>query len=1038
MAGNISGTLSALADWRRDWRRRRNLARAGRSMPPARRIAGCMAGLLFSAAGALAITTHVARLEAQAGQAPATRAAALQAALPGIRFAVPEKAGAYASTVAGGRLLVVAGMQAQAPVRIDLCSHPLPLHAGYRFAEASGQVALRRALLAGDDSMIPALTISAGDGQMRVRWRARGSPVHWQGDLAGDAMRAQGWLVWREGALRVLRSSSARCPEGELQLQAFMLPPTRTARADASTAEAHVIAFPAGGAALAMRLPPGEYQVPALSARALEDEILFKRVVDRGLLRVAGNGLLELAPPDLANWLAAGEAARAAPLEAWGGQSADRELRALLKRLYRQADGEYVRQQVDLYNSERRLLAWRLAEGTTAGVTVHAHAAGGGLLGQSAGMPPVAVRLFADLPQGWQPWSRAAHWRGDDTLTLEVRLPQPASGREAIRLMVAGNLTGVHASGTPACTGRACRAAGDVRVLVLRPEPGARSIPVQVRALDMSQALNPGDQAYRHIRLAGGKLSWQRAAGRNGLPAASGRGGEVPAQGMQVEDRAGRLLWSDGAALPAAHDAGMAAMLGLAPGHSASIAGMMARAGAMGEPAQRVRLSIELPLQALGQAILECQGLRGGVWHQGACSGGSAPPAQRRAGLVLMDAETGDILLAANAGAPRAAAANWREVRDFDRANPAGSPLRLPAWQHDGGAHSSPGSSFKMVSALGLEMAAGRDPALGRLLGGQPLRDMDAAAGARGFAFRSDAATYPFARGGAHVTNYREQSLLRRAEEGRLGLAQALTHSVNTWFAWLAEMSDATLQGRPDGGAPGLRALEPGVLEARRPVAAAAGLLGFGRPMRLDGGLLPGDFPWAPYDVLQTTPSRIDPIDTRHEVRQMAIGLRMQATPLQMAVAAAAIGTGRVPEPRLLLELDGKGADDARGAPLPVRLDRIRAGMKGVVDKGTAAGAFAGPALASARRGLYGKTGTAPVSEEAGTVWFSGWLAAGSLPGQDRTLAFAVFASHSQLTGGGHAAPVVAALFRAMAAQSAEQSGKPAVIAANGRAGAMP
>jgi hypothetical protein len=32
----------------------------------------------------------------------------------------------------------------------------------------------------------------------------------------------------------------------------------------------------------------------------------------------------------------------------------------LFKRLYYQADGAYVRQQIDIYNSERRLLAWRI------------------------------------------------------------------------------------------------------------------------------------------------------------------------------------------------------------------------------------------------------------------------------------------------------------------------------------------------------------------------------------------------------------------------------------------------------------------------------------------------------------------------------------------------------------------------------------------------------------------------------------------------------------------------------------------------------
>jgi beta-lactamase class D len=95
-----------------------------------------------------------------------------------------------------------------------------------------------------------------------------------------------------------------------------------------------------------------------------------------------------------------------------------------------------------------------------------------------------------------------------------------------------------------------------------------------------------------------------------------------------------------------------------------------------------------------------------------------------------------------------------------------------------------------------------------------------------------------------------------------------------------------------------------------------------------------------------------------------------------------------------------------------------------VVDSGTAAGAFRAPELAALKRGLYGKTGTAPVSDDASTVWFTGWLEPGMLPGRPQRLAFAAFVSHAQTTGGEHAAPIVAALLSAMAAQNSEQKGK--------------
>jgi cell division protein FtsI/penicillin-binding protein 2 len=204
--------------------------------------------------------------------------------------------------------------------------------------------------------------------------------------------------------------------------------------------------------------------------------------------------------------------------------------------------------------------------------------------------------------------------------------------------------------------------------------------------------------------------------------------------------------------------------------------------------------------------------------------------------------------------------------------------------------------------------------------------------------------------------------------------------------------------------------------------------LGFGQAQRLDGGLLPPDFSWSAWDALQASAANIDPIHTRHELRQMSIGLRMQVTPLQMALAAGAVGQGSIVTPRLLLSLDQRQAEVPAMPPLGVRLDRIRAGMKGVVDVGTAAGAFRGARFDTLRRGLSGKTGTAPTGPQgkgaSATVWFAGWLEPGSLPGQTHRLALAAFVSHSEATGGEHAAPIVAAVLASSLEQNQEQRGK--------------
>jgi cell division protein FtsI/penicillin-binding protein 2 len=126
----------------------------------------------------------------------------------------------------------------------------------------------------------------------------------------------------------------------------------------------------------------------------------------------------------------------------------------------------------------------------------------------------------------------------------------------------------------------------------------------------------------------------------------------------------------------------------------------------------------------------------------------------------------------------------------------------------------------------------------------------------------------------------------------------------------------------------------------------------------------------------------------------------------------------------MLLTLGRSASTVPEMKPIGIRLDRIKAGMKGVVDVGTGAGAFGGAALAGVRPGLYGKTGTAPSGEDTATVWFTGWLEPGSLPGQTHRLAMAAFVSHSEATGGEHAAPVLAAVLSTLAAQNREQKGK--------------
>ncbi len=167
-------------------------------------------------------------------------------------------------------------------------------------------------------------------------------------------------------------------------------------------------------------------------------------------------------------------------------------------------------------------------------------------------------------------------------------------------------------------------------------------------------------------------------------------------------------------------------------------------------------------------------------------------------------------------------------------------------------------------------------------------------------------------------------------------------------------------------------------------------------------------------------------------IRQLAIGQSVTATPLQMVRLAALVANGRrLPFPRIVADV---GATPVRDGGVEVDLDptalsKVRAGMRGCVEMGTAKGQFDNdPVLAGVT--VYGKTGTATVpgkstdwvaarpAEPAGSdaadepstegpwhLWFVGYAVKPGTP----TLAFACVL-HSRTTGDGgkSAAPVIA------------------------------
>ena len=436
MAVKLTGKTPAFAAWRRNLRRSRNM-RAGQARPSrAPALPRLRAWLLPSAcavlalAGAVLIAAHARRLADAAGATPLSQAgrlavAALQPVLPGALIEVPSTQGVTMTEHENGALVIASGMQAAPPVRIDLCTQLradgrlIPLRIGHHFSDVERwqaaalarreQATLHNVLLVREERHVPSVLLSGSampDMPVRVAWTSADVPARWLGDAGhveqggqGQLLR-QGWLAWPGAALRIERRASAACPKaGELVVQLFE---PAAALPGADTQLALLTVFPSSGTPLSIRLPAGRYQIPSAMPPALEDEVLFNALQEHALVHLSAEGLAELAPRDLFQWLSAPAGSRAASLSAWRGVRDDAATRALLKRVYQQADGAYVRQQIDIFNSERRLLAWRLRTSADSAAVVTV-AADGWMPETSRLMPASAARLFDDMPTGWQP-----------------------------------------------------------------------------------------------------------------------------------------------------------------------------------------------------------------------------------------------------------------------------------------------------------------------------------------------------------------------------------------------------------------------------------------------------------------------------------------------------------------------------------------------------------------------------------------------------------------------------------------------------------
>jgi cell division protein FtsI/penicillin-binding protein 2 len=413
----------------------------------------------------------------------------------------------------------------------------------------------------------------------------------------------------------------------------------------------------------------------------------------------------------------------------------------------------------------------------------------------------------------------------------------------------------------------------------------------------------------------------------------------------------------------------------------------------------------------------------------------------RRAAIVLLDTGPGPDM-----GAIRAAASsrqpdplrplNLWDHRAIDATNPRACPTSPLAWSQTD-KFIMPGSTFKVVVALAALQESVREPAMGLeplLLGitnpmtiERELRidvrsndpnvggrtKFDTRFGERSIAnFKSSPASRAFQPPQATGC---PPSVGTTPTTPQLGLCEAISKSLNGWFAQMALRLDRTAVVAAPAGRPVdnlkivamARRLFGDTTFSLTPIAEfqpARGAKMFATPISL--GVVGSTLPTEPAFA----------INREHVLALNGIGQDVQASPLAMATVFASLAARSIVRPRLTaaaLEgttvggiplLDGVPADRQEAVLRPL-LD----GLAGVVRTGTAAETFRNHATLRSR--LFAKTGTADPEDDPNspnTVWFAGWLDP-AIGGRSapRRLAFACMITHADGTGGGVCAPLM-------------------------------
>jgi cell division protein FtsI/penicillin-binding protein 2 len=704
------------------------------------------------------------------------------------------------------------------------------------------------------------------------------------------------------------------------------------------------------------------------------DEVqrLFESLRDQGLMSLDGHGRIQIAPADavLARQVA-GERGEQQALQ-----------QRLLDTYYHALPGAALRQWLTLWNRGRLLGAVRDDRPTPV--------AGGGWQvsddwGEALASHPRVPLAFGylldgEIRPGFHDWQavRPAEAGGWLTYTSRVALSQPRTLHIDLIGLPDNSQLPRHrlyaCRPEPFADGRHCRRADPSPDYAAWRIELPLSTGVHELRLPLRPAANPQQQDQDlPLALVEGEPVWRPDRARYaGVAAGSARAPSrfvlEMADGAALTDEAG-----SGAPTPLVEELGLSGLVGQGPDHRQSLSGLLARSAIADQG--RVTLTLESGLQRIADQELARQlqeaERRGGGLH-----------ALRRGAVVVLDVASGAILAAAGRPLPPPDSHRW-DRRAFAANWPQRDPFRFVPWQGLD-SHSAPGSTFKPVTAMAaMDAIAEGEAGLAGMLEGWPQGQLQAETGLDPQSARYRAA------GATEVPNFGDAPLARAYQKKlpttpcgttrqsqTLGLREAVRDSINTWFVRLAERMDG---GRLATGGPDTH------------LYRRAGQLGFGPPFALFpaiGGLPRDDLShWsARGSVLKAHSGSLTLGDGEagvpgQRLAQNAFGQGVQASALQMARVAAAVASGRLPHPTLLLAWEGEplSPPPARELGLDERwLALLREGMKAVPETGTAQSAFVGD---EHRCVTWGKTGTAETEFHAAggqvrslrSVWFIGW-----------------------------------------------------------------